>query len=950
MNKLYWWLNEESRTMLERGYLMKNQTTKQKLELITNYAASFYKNNEGLAERFLELFERGWTSLSSPIWANFGQGRGLPISCVTGDTWINTVNGGKMAKDIVIGDMVLTHKNRFKPVIDVIPTKEKSGIYKLKVGTRMTDLFITGNHVILTNEGWVRVDELEKEKHLIATNGSLDYECENYTINMSEYTDYEYVIKEGKICKSIENKSEKSKKRNLSNDYVTYYSRVNHMVNVDNDLSWAFGIWFAEGSVTKNKKNEPNGISITINNKDEKWVAEKWVNIIKDKFNLNGTVKEKITIRNGKEVSWMVVTISSKIIGNLFNSFGDGCKHKVLPSWLMNLPKSRINSLIDGLLVGDGTNVRGHSNKITLSNPQLILQMYNMGLKTDKTMLLQMKETVSKLSTNEYNYSLMFTGLTNSLRKKTINSGIKFHDGLIYCPIKELILTDKIEDVYDFTVEDDHSFSCSGVVVHNCFNSHVPDNLEGIYGKVHEVAIMNQQGGGTSGYFGDLRAIGSDISSGGKSSGMMSFASLFDQTAKVVSQSGVRRGAFAGYLPIDHDEIENFIDIRHEASELQTMFTGVTVSNQWMNEMIGNGKKNGGDKKKRDIWAKVLKSRKEKGIPYIFFEDNVNDNVPQIYKDLKLKVKSSNLCTEIMLPSIEDESFVCCLLSMNLATYDEWKDTDAPKLAVMFLDAVMEDFIQKVEKIPSLVSAYNFAKRHRALGVGVLGWHSLLQQKMIPFESFEAQQLNVQIFKKLKTDLYKASEDLGDEIGYAPIFNEIETTDRKRRHTTLMAVAPTTSSSSILGQVSPSIEPFASNYFVAGLAKGSFTRKNPELLKLLETYGKNTDEVWKSIIKNQGSVKHLEFLTDREKDVFKTFTEINSHTIIQQAAARQPFIDQGQSTNLKIPATMPIAEVNRIHVEAWKLGLKTLYYQRSTSVAKETVLEMINGGCASCEA
>lgn len=484
----------------------------------------------------------------------------------------------------------------------------------------------------------------------------------------------------------------------------------------------------------------------------------------------------------------------------------------------------------------------------------------------------------------------------------------------------------------------------------SCFNSHIPDDLEGIFTKLHEVAIMNQKGGGTSGYLGDLRSIGSDISSGGKSSGMMSFTTLYDQTAKVVSQSGVRRGAFAGYLPIDHDEIEDFIDIRHEESDLQTMFTGVTITNEWMTEMYGNGKRNGGDVKKREIWAKLLKSRKEKGIPYIFFEDNVNDNKPQIYKDLGLDIKSSNLCSEIMLPSSLHESFVCCLMSMNLATYDEWKDTNATKLAVMFLDAVMEDFIQKVKEIPSLVSAYNFAKRHRALGVGVLGWHSLLQQKRIPFESFEAQQLNVQIFKKLKTELYKASEELGEEMGYAPIFDEIETTDTKRRNTTLIAVAPTTSSSSILGQVSPSIEPFASNYFVAGLAKGSFSRKNPELLLLLKSYDKNNDEVWKSIIKNQGSVKHLDFLTDREKEVFKTFTEINPHSIIQQAAARQPFIDQGQSTNLKIPATMPITEVNKIHIEAWKLGLKTLYYQRSTSVAKETVLEMINGGCASCEA
>lgn len=263
-------------------------------------------------------------------------------------------------------------------------------------------------------------------------------------------------------------------------------------------------------------------------------------------------------------------------------------------------------------------------------------------------------------------------------------------------------------------------------------------------------------------------------------------------------------------------------------------------------------------------------------------------------------------------------------MSMNLSTYNEWKDTDAVKLAVMILDAVMSDFIKKVKGIPSMVKAYNFAVRHRALGLGVLGWHSLLQQEGIPFESFEAQQLNTKVFKTIKEKAYEASIELGDKYGYAPIFDEVESLDIKRRNTTLIAVAPTTSSSSILGQVSPSIEPFASNYFVVGLAKGSFTRKNVELEKLLESKSKNTDETWKSIKQNQGSVQHLDFLSEREKEIFKTFQEISPLSVIQQASARQAFIDQGQSINLKIPSSMSIKDVNKIHMEAWKLGLKGL--------------------------
>ena len=475
----------------------------------------------------------------------------------------------------------------------------------------------------------------------------------------------------------------------------------------------------------------------------------------------------------------------------------------------------------------------------------------------------------------------------------------------------------------------------------SCFNTYIPDSMDGIYGSLHEIAMETKLGGGTSGYF-KLRPIGSPIKGGGISSGLMSFVELFDTTTKVVSQAGVRRGAFAAYVDIEHPEIEKFLTVKDKQSSLQSINTGICVSDEWMKLMED------GDKEKREIWAKILKSRREKGIPYLFFSDTVNKNKPQIYKDTNSIINASNLCNEIYLPTSETESFVCCLLSMNLFTYDEWENTDAVKLAVMFLDAVMSDFIKKVKDIPSMYKTYNFAKRHRALGLGVMGWHSLLQQKMIPFESFEAQQLNTSIFKYLKENSYKASIEIGDKYGHAPIFDEVETSDIKRRNTTLLALAPTTSSSSILGQVSPSVEPYASNYFVAGLAKGSFTRKNLQLENLLINKNKNTEDVWKSIIQNQGSVQHLDFLTDREKEVFKTFQEISPFTIIQQASARQYFIDQGQSINLKIPNAMSIRDVNKVHMEAWKLGLKGLYYQRGTSVAKEAVLSMME--CKSCEA
>lgn len=476
----------------------------------------------------------------------------------------------------------------------------------------------------------------------------------------------------------------------------------------------------------------------------------------------------------------------------------------------------------------------------------------------------------------------------------------------------------------------------------SCFNTLVPDSMDGIYTSLHEVAMETKLGGGTSGYFGKLRGLGTPVKGGGISSGAMSFVELFDSTTKIVSQAGVRRGAFAAYLEIDHPEIEKFLTVKDKNSTLQSINTAVCVSDEWMKSMKE------GDKEKRETWAKVIKSRREKGIPYLFFSDTANKNKPQIYKDTNSTIYASNLCNEIYLPTNEFESFVCCLMSMNLATYDEWKDTDAVELAVKFLDAVMGDFIKKVKSIPSMYKTYNFAVRHRALGIGVLGWHSLLQQKMIPFESTDAQRLNTTIFKDLKEKTYKASIELGEKYGYAPIFDEVDTTDSKRRNTTLIAIAPTTSSSSILGQVSPSVEPFASNYFVVGLAKGSFTRKNVNLEKLLESKNRNTDDVWKNIVQAQGSVQQLEFLSQDEKDVFKTFQEISPLTVIQQASARQQFVDQGQSINLKIPNSMSVKDINKIHMEAWESGLKGLYYQRGTSVAKEAVLNMME--CKACEA
>lgn len=470
----------------------------------------------------------------------------------------------------------------------------------------------------------------------------------------------------------------------------------------------------------------------------------------------------------------------------------------------------------------------------------------------------------------------------------------------------------------------------------SCFGSYIPDTMKGILGKLSEVGIMTKCGGGTSGYFGDLRGRGAPISSGGTSTGSVHFMELYDKLMNVVSQGNVRRGSFAAYLPIDHPDIEEFLKIRGEGNSIQEMSIGVCVSDEWMRKMID------GDKQARRIWGLVIKKRFESGYPYIFFEDNANNQAPQVYKDKGLKINNSNLCSEIMLSNSDDESFVCDLSSLNLETYDEWKNTDAVETLVYFLDAVMTEFISKTEDLTFMEAPRNFAINQRALGVGVLGWHSLLQSKMIAFESMEAKMLNIEIFKHIRTLCDLASANLAHLLGEPPLLKGYG-----RRNTTTMAIAPTTSSSFILGQVSPSIEPLNSNYFTKDLAKGKFTYKNPYLVNLLESKGINTQNIWKSILTKGGSVQHLAELTDDEKDVFKTFGEISQKEIVIQAAQRQKWIDQGQSLNLMIPPNTKPKDVNELMIFAWENGIKSLYYQRSSNPAQELARSILS--CSTCE-
>jgi ribonucleoside-diphosphate reductase alpha chain len=463
----------------------------------------------------------------------------------------------------------------------------------------------------------------------------------------------------------------------------------------------------------------------------------------------------------------------------------------------------------------------------------------------------------------------------------------------------------------------------------SCYGSNVDDSLDSILNGGREIGLMSKYGGGTSVYLGNIRPRGAVISTGGHADGPIHYAKLYDTTVDVCKQSEARRGACAVWLPLEHSDALEFLDIGTEGNPIQNLQYGVTVTDKWLEEMKA------GDGDKRKIWAKVIQRRNEFGFPYIMFKDNSNNNTP--YKELGLEITASNLCSEIQLPTDSFNSFVCCLGSINLLHWEEMKNTDAIETYTLFLNAVMDEFIKKSAVMPGMQRAYRFASQHRAIGLGVLGYHSLFQSKLIDFDSLEAKMLNSQIFIALKEKSEVASKWLHDSKG-------VESIRKGYANSTLIAIAPTKSSSFILGQVSMGIEPIKSNYFIKDLAKSKTIYKNPFLECELDKYGMNTPEVWKSILKKDGSVQHLDFPT---KTVFKSFIEITPKELILQAAQRQKFIDQSQSLNLMIHPSVPAKDINQLYLYAHEEGVKTLYYQFSQSSAQEFARNILD--CASCE-
>ena len=462
---------------------------------------------------------------------------------------------------------------------------------------------------------------------------------------------------------------------------------------------------------------------------------------------------------------------------------------------------------------------------------------------------------------------------------------------------------------------------------------------------------LAKHGGGVGIGINQIRPAGKKITDNGTSDGVVPFCKIYDSTILATSQGSVRRGAASVNINIEHDDFEEWLEIREPKGDVNRQSLNLhqcaVVGDKFMRRLEQ------GDAEARNRWSKLLRKRKATGEPYIMFKGNVNKNNPEAYKSNGLKVHMTNICSEITLHTDETHSFVCCLSSLNLSKYEEWKDTNLIYDAVWFLDGVMEEFIQRAKGLRGFENAIRSATKGRPLGLGVLGWHTYLQSKGVPFEGLSAQYETRKIFSQIKIESERASRELAEVYG-EPLW----CVGTGMRNTHLRAVAPTVSNSKLSGNVSPGIEPWAANVFTEQSAKGTFIRRNPSLEQALDEIELNTDKIWNQILNDGGSVQNIEELDDvligdwdiPIKEVYKTFKEINQLELVNQAGIRQQYIDQSVSLNLAFPSEATPKWLNKVHMEAWKKGVKTLYYTRTESVLRgDLAANAMDDSCLSCD-
>jgi ribonucleoside-diphosphate reductase alpha chain len=477
----------------------------------------------------------------------------------------------------------------------------------------------------------------------------------------------------------------------------------------------------------------------------------------------------------------------------------------------------------------------------------------------------------------------------------------------------------------------------------SCFGIDTPDSIRGIGLTNAELMKLTSVGGGVGISLSRIRGRGTEIKGNGKSEGVVPWAKIYDSTIIATNQGSVRRGAASVNLDINHFDIDEFLEIRRAKGDPNrqclNLHQCVVVDDIFMRKLEAR------DQVALERWTKILKARMETGEPYIMFKDNVNKQNPISYLMNNLDVSMTNICTEITLHTDEEHSFICCLSSLNLAKYDEWKDTDTVQLSIYFLDGVMQEFIEKTSGKESMIRTNNHAKKGRALGLGVMGWHTFLQQKQVPFNSIASTAYTHNVFSKIKIEAEAASRQLAVEYG-EPVWCR----GTGMRNTHLLAIAPTVSNSVITGGISAGIEPLPANIYTFNGAKGTFIRKNKVLEVMLDSKGENKDKWWDQMLRDNGSVLNLPdtVLTPDEKELFLTFPEINQLELVRQAAIRQRYIDQTQSLNLSFDPQDSPKWINQVHIEAWKLGIKTLYYLRTDSVIKGD-LGSRQADCVSCD-
>jgi len=484
----------------------------------------------------------------------------------------------------------------------------------------------------------------------------------------------------------------------------------------------------------------------------------------------------------------------------------------------------------------------------------------------------------------------------------------------------------------------------------SCFGIDVADSISDIGTKNLEMMLLAKHGGGVGVGINMIRPAGAKITGNGTSDGVVPFCKIYDSTILATNQGSVRRGAASVNINIDHPDFNEWLEIREPKGDVNRQSLNLhqcaIIGDKFMRKLEA------GDTDARNKWSKLLQKRKATGEPYIMFKGNTNKANPDAYKSNSLKVHMTNICSEIALHTDENHSFVCCLSSLNLAKYDEWKHTNLIYDSIWFLDGVMEEFIHRAKGLRGFENAVRSAQKGRAVGLGVLGWHTYLQEKGIPFEGLLSQYETRRIFSQIKIESDRASRNLAETYG-EPLW--CVGTGMRNTHT--RAIAPTVSNSKLSGNISPGIEPWAANVFTEQSAKGTFIRKNPTLVKFLRKYKLNTEKIWDKILKDGGSVQDIKELNDLAftndipaKDVFKTFKEINQLELVNQAGIRQQYIDQSVSLNLAFPSEATPKWINKVHLDAWKKGIKTLYYMRTESVLRgDIAAAAMDEECLSCD-